>query len=307
VPDLDLIDKKIVMELDANCRTTFETLAQHNGITANAVRKRFAKLIESGFIVRFMVLLEPAMINADLMQALVHTDGSENDEEFIQKIGGHSMVLEVSYVASVTGGIYNIFAQHIGAEGLSEIGRFLRSFAPVTKVEMHTLIFKAGKKTVLSRTQLKVLRCLREDPRMRIIEIAEKSGLTARKVRSTIQTLLDGESINFTLRWDLNAMGRTKIHIKINWNNNATTAEELVNWLKEEYPLEFWFPFISATEPVVFATFSVESLREAENISRRIRQAPFVNSTTNLVCYSNTKFPWLGETYLDKMILDANL
>ncbi|MHA2084033.1 MAG: AsnC family transcriptional regulator [Candidatus Thorarchaeota archaeon] len=304
---MDLIDKKIIMELDANCRTTFETLAQQNCITANAVRKRFAKLIDSGFIVRFMVILESAMIGADLMLALVHTDGSENDEAFIQKIGGHPMVLEVSYVASVTGGIYNIFAQHIGAEGLSEIGRFLRRFDAVTKVEMHTLLYNAGKKTELSKTQLIVLRILREDPRMRIVEIAEKSGLTARRVRRTIQTLVDGESVHFTLRWDLNAMGRTKIHIKINWDTNETTAEELVNWLEEEYPLEFWFPLISATEPVVFATFSVESLQEAENISRRIRQAPFVNSTANLVCYSNTKFPWLGETYLDKMILDADL
>ncbi|MFW9802240.1 MAG: hypothetical protein ACFFFC_06295, partial [Candidatus Thorarchaeota archaeon] len=70
----------------------------------------------------------------------------------------------------------------------------------------------------------------------------------------------------------------------------------------EEYPIEFWDPWVSALEPIVFAEFMVEDLHDAELISKRVRELPHVKSSTTLVSYSSTKFPYLAETILREMV-----
>lgn len=77
----------------------------------------------------------------------------------------------------------------------------------------------------------------------------------------------------------------------------------MIDWFRQEYPLEFWTPFISATSPVVFARFVVEDLETIESIARAVKRAPFVKSLSALVFYSNNLFDWPGVTGL-KRILD---
>ncbi len=50
-------------------------------------------------------------------------------------------------------------------------------------------------------------------------------------------------------------------------------------------PVEFWAPWRTVSEPVMFTDFLVENLQGAERILNRIRKAPFVISTTLLVSF----------------------
>ena len=42
-------------------------------------------LVETGVIEEFSVILKPAMVDSDYLVALLYTDGSENEEEFMEK------------------------------------------------------------------------------------------------------------------------------------------------------------------------------------------------------------------------------
>ncbi|MHA2265990.1 MAG: hypothetical protein ACXAEN_26650, partial [Candidatus Thorarchaeota archaeon] len=85
------------------------------------------------------------------------------------------------------------------------------------------------------------------------------------------------------------------------------TLPDLVQWLNDEYPVAFWSPWISASDSVVFAEFIVDDLLEAETISKKVGETPFVKSSRTLITYSNAKFPYLAELRLEEMLAEANI
>jgi Lrp/AsnC family leucine-responsive transcriptional regulator len=299
---LDIIDKRLMLELDSNCRITYQELSEIVNLSANAVKKRVAKLLEKGLIERFFVLLSLAMIDADMVFALVHTDGSEFQEKFINKLSQLDETIQVSPVACGIGGLYCIFALTIGPSGLSDFGSFLRSLDSVDQVNLHVLIYPRGKKSQFTPLQLRVIKHLIDEPRMPVVEIAKLSGLTSRRVRKILDELQKEESISLAIFWDLGAEGLTDAFVRIEWDENKTTNKEINNWLCQEFPLEYWSAFVSAMSPVLFARFAFDKLERIESISRKIRKADFINSISTLVVYSNYMSIWPSEIKLRKMV-----
>ncbi|MFW9888485.1 MAG: Lrp/AsnC family transcriptional regulator [Candidatus Thorarchaeota archaeon] len=299
---LDNVDKRIIFALDEDCRLSYQAIADKIGLTANAAKKRITKLVESGIIDQFLVTPSFAMINADLVLALAQTDGTEYQEDFIETVGSNPSVVQVSSVACGMGGLYTVFAAVGGSKALLEFGSQIRKLESVSDVDIHVLLYPRGKKAKLSKTQKTVLRYLVENTRASIADVAKATGMTARRARRAIDDLNLGGGVEFRVLWNLGIGGLTEIFMKIAWDEKSTTADEIVEWLKEKYPDEFWSPFISAVAPVIFARFVVNEIETAEIISRAIRRAPFVDSVSSLVLYSNNIFDWVGTVELKKLI-----
>jgi DNA-binding Lrp family transcriptional regulator len=316
---MDPVDKKILWELHENCRVSYQNLSDVLDISANAVKKRVAKLIESGVIYNFSAMLRLEYLKSEALYGLVYTDGYEVEEEFIQNLGSNPMVHVVGTIASGSGGAYNFFAQYMGSHGLSELGRFVRTLDHVTRTELFPLLIpkdhssyqalpvrekKEGGK--FSRTELKVLRSLIEDPRMSISDIARQSRLTARRVGRTIEQLMD-KGVLFSVRWNLSAGGYDQIMIRTVIDEKKKPVTEVAEWVRERFPNQFWLPYISADEPIVFLSFVVKNMQEAEHIAQTIKGADFVLSTKVSVRFSETKFPWMGHTMIKEMVQEAGL
>ena len=79
MPALDLIDKGIIMDLDRNCRVSYEILSRKYNLAANSIKRRIEKLLESGVIQRFTIELSLAMMDSELMLALISTEGLEDE------------------------------------------------------------------------------------------------------------------------------------------------------------------------------------------------------------------------------------
>ncbi|MFQ5884165.1 MAG: hypothetical protein ACE5IO_03590, partial [Thermoplasmata archaeon] len=82
-------------------------------------------------------------------------------------------------------------------------------------------------------------------------------------------------------------------------------TDDIEQLLLEEYPLEYWYSYASALEPVVFAKFVTEHFREAETITRRVTAADFAKATRTMICYPVKKFPRLGQIKLQEMLAAA--
>ncbi|MHA2072762.1 MAG: winged helix-turn-helix transcriptional regulator [Candidatus Thorarchaeota archaeon] len=303
---MDSIDKSIFIELCGNCRVSYESLARKTGLSPTAVKNRVNNLIESGFVSQFKVILNHKFMDAEDFQAIVITDGTERIEELVNTIGTNPMVGHISTMASVNGGAYLVWGQYEGSEMLYELGSFLRGSPEVHTVEFHPLRKLTSKDAILevefSKLQRRVLSALLKDPRMLMSDIAQKTELSPKSVRRALREIMDDEFVHFRARPDLAAGGLVNLNLKIEWDEKKKTIEDLDKWLRKEYPLEFWDPFVSALEPIVFAEFMVDDLHEAESISRRIRELPYVNSTTTLVSYSSAKFPYIAEIKLREMV-----
>jgi DNA-binding Lrp family transcriptional regulator len=303
--ELDLVDKTIMVEIASNCRISYQSLSRKIGLSPNAVKNRVAALLDSGTISRFAVALNAAMINAEFFMALVITDGTEDIDEFLSRMGESTMVGHVSLLASAGGGAYLVWGQYIGSSMLIELRAFLHSPPEVQNIELHTIIGITGKKVELANLHLRILAILRKDARAPINDIAYETGLAPKTVRRAIRELTQGEGVVFSARPDMAAGKLVNFYVRFEWNEDEITLDELLKWLREKYPLELWDPTPSAIAPVLFAEFVVEYLHEAEAIARHIRSRTFVKSTTTLVSYSNQKFPYLAETMLDDIIHQA--
>ncbi len=281
-------------------------MADKLDLSANAVKKRVIKLMEQGVIDRFITTLNFEMIDSDLLLAIIQTDGSEFEEDFIEEVGNNPSVIQMSSIACGKGGLYAVFAVTSGLPALSDFGTFIRTLAPVTNSDIHVLLYPRGHKITLTKLQLRVVKYLVDNPRISIMEIAELAGMSARRVRRTIAELQEGEGILFAVLWNLSKGGLNEVLLRIEWDEKNSDHEVVIDWLRNEYPLEFWSPFVSAALPVVFARFVVEDLEAIESIARVVKRAPFVKSLSTLVLYSNNLFDWPGITELRRLFEDSS-
>lgn len=299
---MDPIDRGIMWELNENCRVSYQYLSNKFGISANAVRNRILKMIELGLINQFIVNLSGEMIDSDMLFALVHTDGTEDDLEFISRIGSNEMVIVAGRGACTEGGVYHVFAQYIGSHGLNNLGTFLRSHAEVTSVELFPILYPRGGKKELTNADLRVIKVLLENARMPIAEIADRTGFTARRVRRILNEFLETDSIWIAIRWNLNASGYIQFMVRTHYDEKLVKSLDLTDWLVKTFPRKYWDTYFSAASPEAFIEFVVDDLNEVEEITRRIKQASFVKSAFPLIRFSERKFPWLGEIYLKKLV-----
>ena len=303
--ELDLIDKTIMVEIASNCRISYKSLSSKTGLSSNAVKNRVTALLESGTISRFSVALTAAMIDAEFFMALVTTDGTEDIDQFVGRMGEHPMVGHISLLASAGGGAYLLWGQYIGSSMLTAFRKFLHSPDEVQKIEIHTIIGPRGKKVELSNLHLRILAVLQDNPRAMINDIAHDTDLSPKTVRRAIRELMNGEGIVFSARPDMAAGKIVNFFVRFDWDENEITMDKVVKWLEGTYPVELWDPTPSAPDPVFFSEFVVENLQEAEAIARYIRSRAFIKSTATLVSYSNQKFSYFAETMLDEMIREA--
>ena len=276
-------------------------------MTATAIRKRFDRLIETGVIEEFVVLLKPAMVGSEYLIALVNTDGTENEEEFIGQIGANFNVIQVGQLATGSGRMYFVHCEYIGTEGLKNLGTFFRQLEQVTNTELHTTLTNRGQEFNIKRLHLQILNILLEDARMSVSQIAERLGYTSRRVSRAIQEMLDSDAFWFSTRWNLSQGENTEFYLKITYDEKTSTKESVDEWLRETYPNEYWFSFYSAMEPVLFAKCVTEHFRVAGEMARAVDVAPYSCSVDVLLSYPVTKFPRVGMLKIQQLISKAGV
>jgi DNA-binding Lrp family transcriptional regulator len=277
---LDELDKKILSELQDNCRISYQELSRKYGISANAIRRRILNLEESGVISGYSIALSPAMTGTDSLFSLLTTDGSRDEVEMVDAIGANKSVLAA---AAYSDGIYALVAEYNGPEELQELGTFLRTLEGVEKAELHTFIRRWGSEMKLTKTHLRVLEPLLDDPRLPIVDIAKKTGLTARRVRRLIRDLEEGEALRFVALPELGAATSLPFIVRILWDEKKTTYSSIMDWLLKDYALQHWETFISASEPVIYSLLVADDLTEVTETVRSIRQNEHITSVKVMI------------------------
>ena len=300
---LDAIDRTIILAVYENCRISYEALAQKVKLTPNAVKNRVHNLIEKGVLTHFLIAFNPSEIDAESFQAIVLTDGSEDHSKFVSTLGLSPMIGHANTLATVKGSAYLVWGEFIGTEMLHEFSTFLRNLDTVQDVDLYVVLTpKREPKGKFSKLHLRVLNVLQSNPLMQTSEIAQLTGISAKTVRRALKEIAADGKVSFRGRADLAAGSLVNIHIRIEWDEKTISLEKLVKWLNEKYPVAFWFPFPSATEPMMIAEFVVEDLKEAERISSELRATDFVKSSTTMVAFSSGKFSYLSEIKLSEIL-----
>ena len=300
----------VLRELLRNCRVSYRDLARKTGLSPNAAKNRVGKVVETATISRFLVKLRTGAAGAGCFMGLVVTDGTEDIQEFASRIGENPMVFNVTELVCVDGGRYMIGGEHPNHTMLEEYEAFLSGLDEVQDVEFHTMhSTECGQDCTpeFSRVQLRVLKCLDQDARMQVSEIAERTGMASKTIRRALRELKDGGDIRFTVGFGPAVEGMVDIMVRITWDDDMISEEKLIEWLWSEFPDEYWAPWTSESEEVVHAAFVVGSLLDAKRIAHQIRSAPFVMSSTLLVALTSVKFPSYSEMKLKEILEDSGV
>ena len=301
---LDELDKRILTDLERNCRISYQELSRKYGISANAIRRRILNLEESGVISGYSIALSPAMTESDFIFGFLATDGSQDEVEMVDAIGASENVLAA---AAYSDGYYAFVAEYQSPEEQQQLGTYLRGLDGVEKAELHTIVRRWGSKMKLTKTHLRVLEPLLRDPRLPIVDVAQETGLTARRVRRLIHELEEGGALRFSALTELGAATSLPYIVRITWNEQATPHSTITDWLMKEYPLQHWETYVSASEPVIFTLLVADDLTDLVETARSIRKNEHISTLKVLIGRYHKYFSSHRYEKLEQMIRDRSL
>ena len=220
------------------------------------------------------------MTNTEFLFGLLTTDGSRDEIEMVDTIGSSKNVIAA---AAYTDGVYAFVAEYHGLQELQEVGAFLRTMDSVENAELHTFLRDWGVKMNLSKTHLRVLEPLLEDPRLPIVDIAQRTGLTARRARRLIRELEEKGVLRFVALLELGAAASLPFIVRILWDEKKATYSTITDWLLTDFAIHHWETYVSASEPVIYSLLLADDLTELTEIVRSIRQNENVTNVTAMV------------------------
>jgi DNA-binding Lrp family transcriptional regulator len=289
-------------------------------MTFNTIKNRVKKLEIESVIQEYTVELSQAMLDVEGLDIEIYTDGSEKIEDLINQIGTHRLIGTAyreqnrKYVAG---------ALVAGTAEFFELKGFLESLDSVTRVKLHPVktvyseapphskLRSRGRKVRFTKNQLQVLKCLSENVRMPISQIAKRINLTPRRVGRILRELEEGGGVHFTIRINWFTLGDVILQYYIRYDETKTSVGEIVNWFKEHYPLEFWGAGQRLDEPVITVDIIVENQKKMGDITKMVREATFVEHVDDVVLTPQTfvrvRYRDPSQTRLEEMFQEAGL
>jgi len=299
---MDELDKKILGDLGSNCRVSYQELSRRYGVSANAIRRRVLNLEESGEIGGYSLTLSPAMVGVNRILGLLTADGSRDEVEVMDEIGSHSGVIAS---ASYSNGIYALVGEYTSPEELLDLSSYFRKIESIEKTEVHQTIVPLGTQMELTRMHLRVLKPLLLGPRLSVVEVSKKSGLTARRVRRLLNQLEESGAVRFQALLKLGAANSIPFLARVTWDERTANYQEILDWIAKTFPLSHWETFVSATEPVLYSLIAVESLVEVNDVTRALRKYEKIQSVKALISKYHKFYPSITRQKLVEMIEEA--
>ncbi len=279
-------------------------LADRLGITPSSVRKRIGHLVERGVINEFVVQLSRAMLGYNILFALLYTDKSIDDDTFADMVFSHEKVTSVRYDSF---GSCVVHAEYASVNEMHEISAFFRRLESVNEIEVHTLPFPPGGKKNLTEIDLRVLAPLLDDPRMRVSDIARISGLTVRRVRRTLDDLIESNAIQFTIDAALTRSDAMYMAYRVQWDDKSISIDEICRILETRFPSRFLRLSRSALEPIAWIDFLIEHNSVSEIIVQELRKIPSLDLRNTIMVYPPKKTRLVRQIALRKKIEESGV
>ncbi len=301
---MDSTDKQILTEMIQNCRISFRDLGKKLNLSASSVKKRVDNLEKSGFIDHYTVALHPEKINLRLATLMAYTDGSVKIDAFrniAAQYDGVYMILPL-----INGNFY-VSLDYPANSDLAEIGELIKSIPGVKRIEVYDVLPDGAQSELpeapeFAKDELVVLGQLAIDPRMMDYEIAAKIGWSTRKTKQVLQKLETEQKVVFAARWNPNLGRHLAFNLVIKYDPEITSAQNITNWLKEEYPIAYFGARVVESKSTIFAVFTLERVVDMEPIAMAVLDYRGVQSSFAITYYNAIVGKTLSRLRLEKLL-----
>jgi DNA-binding Lrp family transcriptional regulator len=228
--NLDLLDKKLLYELDIDARQPLTQLSKKVRASPSVIEYRLKRMKKEGLIKKYITFLDAGKLGLMIWNVYLELQNASEDEEkqlikhlcslkktwWVARCSGRWDIIyslcvkDVKEFYNIVTSVHNKFGQHI-------LNQSLAAHAEVEIISRGYFLDKAGTpktwyKTVersnLDKTDIKILQTISDNARLSSTAIAEKTGLTQRIVSYRIRELIKKGVIHrFRLQMDVKRMG----------------------------------------------------------------------------------------------------
>ena len=196
---MDKLDIEILSHLLNNCRKPDRQIGQEIGISGVSVKSRIKKMIDKKIIQDFVLKIEPPVLGYSVLYFVV--TGKEIDD-IINQI---KLVGDPFFVVPCVGGVTvcSIVVKEDPAQKMEIAKNLLRDVRVLSIFEAKNPEIRSD----LTKTDIEIIDILSKDPRLKIEEIAKKSGFSTKTIARSLEKLQNDEAIQFTLIYNPKNMG----------------------------------------------------------------------------------------------------
>lgn len=286
---MDKLDIKILSHLLNNCRKSDRQIGSEIGISGVAVKSRIQKMIKNKVIEEFALKIEPPVLGYSVLYFVVV--GKEIDY-ILNQI---RLVGEPFYVVPCVGGITvcSIVVKEDPGKKMELAKNLLHDVRVLSVFEAKNPEIRSD----LTKTDIEIIDILLKDPRLKIEEIAKKSGFSTKTITRSLDKLQNDEAIQFTLIYNPKNMGEFipfAILVGVNVDIKKTLSK-LTNVFSESFLQK---PFVHMNQIVLF--MYTDNVYKMDDLARKIQDIEGTQSV-DLFMPKSITFPqkWVRDAIIE--------
>lgn len=264
---MDNLDIKILSRLLNNCRESDRQIGRAVGISGGAAGARIRKMTESKVIERFYVKVEPPILGYGVLYIVI---SGQNVKEILEQV---RLVGQPFFTVPCVGGVT---VCSIVVEG--ELDKKIELVKELVKGVRVLSIFEAedpGFSVNLTKTDLRILEQLVADPRRKIEELSENTGLSTKTITRCIEKLQESDGVQFTLVYDPTKIVGFIPHAILAWidGNSKNTLKKMESEFSDSF---LQVPFIAKNQ-IVLLMYS-KDIFAMDDLTQKVRDVDSVRS-----------------------------
>lgn len=286
---MDKLDIKILSHLLNNCRKSDRQIGSEIGISGVAVKSRIQKMIKNKVIEEFALKIEPPVLGYSVLYFVVV--GKEIDH-ILNQI---RLVGEPFYVVPCVGGITvcSIVVKEDPAKKMELAKNLLHDVRVLSIFEAKNPEIRSD----LTKTDIEIIDILLKNPRLKIEEIAKKSGFSTKTITRSLEKLQNDEAIQFTLIYNPKNMGEFipfAILVGVNADIKKTLSK-LTNVFSESFLQK---PFVHMNQIVLF--MYTDNVYKMDDLARKVQDIEGIQSV-DLFMPKSITFPqkWVRDAIIE--------
>ncbi|HLC79809.1 MAG TPA: Lrp/AsnC family transcriptional regulator [archaeon] len=291
---LDLIDRKILSELDKNCRIPNSLLAKKVGKSREAIKYRIAQLISKGIIEKFQVAINPSKLGYLMFKIYLKLENIPDErEKFFAQLKGSASIYWMGISDGAFDCVFAILSNSVH-EFYMEINSLLsrwehliiskvigtmvdttsynKKFFLQEKDGSHRIVAGQFASNKIDEMDMKILAMLANDARIPLTQLARKCKTSIESTRARIRKMEENEIIvGYRIAVDFNKLGLEFFKAILYFKSLSQKEEKaLYEWMRVHPNSLYYIRSLAPWEAEL--EFAVENYQHFNSIINELRK-----------------------------------
>lgn len=209
---MDAIDFRIVQLLDKNSRESFAGIAGELDLTSRTVHRRVTRMVETGFIRSFDVIVDPSSLDLGEAVCDVQIKASARKDEVRKKM---LEIPNLNEIITLVGDSFVVYAYYRDSVELESVLARLNETLGVADVQYEVSPRTGEHASKMSRQSWLLVHSLNHKSRREVVDIAREAGLSARTVQRNLRWLEKSGAVRFGVDVDVSKAADLLIYVLV--------------------------------------------------------------------------------------------